>query len=942
MIQPGEQHNEPYRRLAEVNRALTTSLDFNEVLDLIVENAAHLVDARISLLLLVDKDGLLRIRAARGIEPEFGTSFSGKMEEDVIRKLHAYLPVSSNETIASVPVIAKHSLNGLLVVVPALPLNEEKEWQLSALADQAAIALGNARLYEMELAEANRQKDETLEALHASNKRIKRILESITDLYYSLDREWRFADVNKQTENRFGKTRQELIGRVIWELFPNAVDSDFYTQLHKALDENVAVHVELPSKIVPGAWFEVNAYPTQQGLSVYLRDITERKAAEVTSHLLAAIVESSDDAIISKDLNGVISSWNKGAERLFGYTAEETIGHPVTMLIPPDRFNEEPSILERIRSGRKVDHYETVRRRKDGRLVDVSLTVSAVKTESGKVVGASKIARDITEQKRADKEIRFQASLLNAVQQAVVATDLQGKVIYWNSFAEGLYGWTAAEAMGSSIIALTPAIDSKEKAREIFFLLKSGQSWSGELLLQKRDGSTFPAMITDSPIIDEKGDLIGVVGISVDITHLKRIEAERHKLLEREQQARAEAEEANQLKDEFLATLSHELRNPLNVVIGYSEILRRSDDSQNPRFVRKAAEVIRRNALAQSQLVSDLLDLSRLQMAKLTLNRQPVSLTTVIADAIETVKAEAEDKNITLDLEVAQELLIVEGDPIRLSQIAWNLLNNAVKFTPSGGRVRICLCEEGDDARLFIEDTGQGITPEFLPYVFEIFRQADASDERRQGGLGIGLALVKQLTELHGGRVIAESQGVGSGARFIVWIPLQKLAISTGAVEKTNTTTALDKKSILVVDDSRETTEMLSKLLEMEGAFVETARSGLEALTLAADKKFDLLISDISMPEMDGYQLLSKLRRLPSMADVPALALTGHGRPSDIDRALQSGFAGHVAKPLDLDKLLIRIRQLIERRTNFRSAGTAASTLNSAQKMIWHPPEDIC
>ncbi len=651
MVQPGANSNEPYRRLAEIYRALTTSLNFNEVLSLIVENAAQLVNARISLLLLVDEDGLLRIRAARGIEPEFAASFSGRMEEDVIKKLHVSLVVASNESLASVPVIAKPSLNGLLVVVPAFPLNEEEEWQLSALADQAAIALGNARLYEIELAEANRARDETLEALRASNKRINLILESITELYYSLDREWRFTDVNKQTEVRFGKTRQELIGKVIWELFPNAVDSDLYTQLHKALDEKVAVHFELPSKIVPGAWFEANAYPSHRGLSVYLRDITERKEAEVTSQLLAAIVESSGDAIVSKDLNGIISSWNKGAERLFGYAEEETIGQPVTILIPPDRFDEEPSILERIRSGRKVDHYETVRRRKDGSLVDVSLTVSAIKNEYGKIIGASKIARDITQRKRAQEEIRFQASLLSAVEQAVIATDLEGTVIYWNSFAEGLYGWTAAEAIGSNIIALTPAIDSKEKAREIFSLLKSSQSWSGELLLRKRDGSTFPAMITDSPILDEKGALIGVVGVSIDITHLKRVEDERTQLLEREQQARAEAEKANQLKDEFLATLSHELRNPLNVVVGYSEILRRSEDAQNPRFV-------------------------------LTLNWQPVSLTTVIADAIETVKAEAEEKNITLDLVVAEQVLIVDGDPVRLGQIAWNLLNNAVKFTP--------------------------------------------------------------------------------------------------------------------------------------------------------------------------------------------------------------------------------------------------------------------
>jgi PAS domain S-box-containing protein len=834
------------------------------------------------------------------------------MEEDVIKKLRESLVVDPKETLASVPVIAMHSLDGLLVVVRQTPLSEEEQWQLSALADQAAIALRNARLYEMELAEANRELDETLEALRASNKRINRILESITDLYYSLDRDWRFTDVNKQTEVRFKKTRDELIGSVIWDLFPEAVDSLLFPQFHKAINENVPVHFELPSKIVPGAWFEAHAYPSKNGLTVYLREITERKTGEATSRLLAAIVESSDDAIISKDLNGIINSWNNGAQRLFGYTAEEIVGRPITVLIPPDRHDEEPALLERIRSGLRVEHYETVRQRKDGSLIDISLTVSPVRDEFGNVVGASKIARDITADKRAQEEIRFQASLLSAVEQAVIATDLEGTVVFWNSYAEGLYGWSAAEAIGCNIMALTPASDSMEQAKEIFSALKAGRSWSGELILQKHDGSTFPAMITDSPILDAKGDLSGVVGVSIDITHLKRIEEERARLLEREQQARAEAEDANRLKDEFLAMLSHELRNPLNVVIGYSEILRRGEDSQNPGFVRNAAEVIRRNALAQSQLVSDLLDLSRLQMGKLTLNRQPVSLTTVISDAIETVKTEAEIKNISVDLDVADEVLIVDGDPIRLGQIAWNLLNNAVKFTPSGGHVRISLCEEGDNARLLVEDSGQGIAPEFLPHVFEIFRQAEAGTERRQGGLGIGLALVKQLTDLHGGRVTAESKGIGNGARFIVSIPLHKLAISNTRMGTKSATGALNKKFILVVDDSRETTEMLGKLLEMEGAYVKTARSGLEALEIAAGKTFDLVISDISMPEMDGYQLLRRLRRLPSMANVPAVALTGHGRISDVDRALKEGFAKHFTKPLDLDKLLTTVRLLTD------------------------------
>jgi PAS domain S-box-containing protein len=916
MASQDAQQKEPYRRLAEINRAITTSLNFDEVLNLIVKSAAQLVTARATVLLLVDKDGLLRIRAAVGISAELMASFSGRMEEEVIEKLHESLAIAPGESLDSVPVIAKHSLTGLLVVARDHSLNEEEEWQLSALADQAAIALQNARLYEMELAEANRERDETRSALRRSNKRINKILESITDIYYSLDRQWRFIDINRQTEIRLGKSRTELIGKVIWELYPHAVGSPIYEQLHKAMDQSVPVHFEVASKIVPGAWFEAHAYPSKDGLTVYLRDITQRRDAEVTRRELAAIVESSQDAIVSKDLNGTIISWNKGAEHLYGYSANEALGQPVTMLIPADRFDEEPTILDRIRRGESIEHYETIRRHKDGRLLDISLTISPVRDEKGKIVGASKIARDITERKRALEQIRFQARLLDAVEQGVIATDLEGKVLYWNTFAEGMYGWSTKEAVGSRIMDLTPAATSRAKANEIFARLREGLSWSGELLLQRRDGSSFPAMITNSPIVNEKGVLIGIVGVSQDITDLKRTEEERARLLELEQQARAEAEEANRLKDEFLATLSHELRNPLNVVIGYAEILRRGEP-QTLEFVTNAAEIIRRNALSQSQLVSDLLDLSRLQMGKLTLTRRPISMATIIRDSIETVEAAALAKQITFDLNITSDALVVDGDPIRLEQIAWNLLNNAVKFTSTGGRVSISLSEDDDCVQLLVEDNGQGILPEFLPHVFEIFRQADAGTARRQGGLGIGLSLVRQLAELHGGRVSAKSAGPGMGASFAVWIPLRKLAIPVaGVTEEKDTTGALKNRSILVIDDSFETTEMLGTLLEMEGAQVETARGGSEALSLAAGRRYDLVISDISMPDMDGYQMLRKLRALPSMDGVPALALTGHGRVSDVERARREGFAAHFTKPLDIDKLLQTVRELTEENTS--------------------------
>jgi|GEM_PF-504546 len=911
----GSEKKDPYRRLAEINRAITTSLNFDEVLNLIVTNATQLVDAHICLLLLVEKDGQLRVRSSLGVDQELAEAFVGHMEEDVIRRLHQLLDLGPFETLTSVPIIAKQSLNGMIVVARKTPLTEEEDWQLSAIADQAAIALWNARLYEIDLGEANRERDRTIEALVSSNKRITKILSSITDLFYSLDRDWRFTDVNRQTEIRFQKSRDELIGRSIWDVFPKASESLLYPNFHKAVAEQRPIHFELPSKLVEGVWFEAHAYPSADGLTVYLRDITERKEGEVTSHLLASIVASSDDAIISKDLNGVISSWNKGAERIFGYTAEEAIGQPILILIPPDRVDEEPVILSRICAGLPIDHFETVRRRKDGALINVSITVSPVRDELGTIVGASKIARDITGRKQAEREIAFQARLLNAVEQAVVATDLQGKILFWNAFAESLYGWTTTEAIGANIFDRVLPRDSLEQAKEIFSFLQDGQSWSGELLLRRKDGSTFPALVTDSLINNDKGLPIGVVGVSIDISERKNAEEEKAKLLEREQVARAEAEGANKVKDEFLATLSHELRNPLNVVIGYSEILRRSETPGAQTFVTKAADVIRRNALAQSQLVSDLLDLSRLQTGKLAINRQTVSLSTIINDAIETVKAEADEKAITLDLfvEADNQDLIVEGDPVRLGQIAWNLLNNAVKFTGSGGRIQISLKRVDNIAELIVEDTGQGIPPDFLPHVFEIFRQADSSSARRQGGLGIGLALVKQLAERHGGWVRAESEGKGKGARFTVFLPLRAAALGQLSADVESYAGGLTDKSILVVDDSSETTEMLSRLLQMEGASVKTARSGAEALGLANKHPFDLVISDISMPEMDGYQLLQNLRALDRMANVPAIALTGYGRRSDVDRASKEGFAEHLTKPLDLEKLLESVRKLTKK-----------------------------
>jgi PAS domain S-box-containing protein len=393
-----------------------------------------------------------------------------------------------------------------------------------------------------------------------------------------------------------------------------------------------------------------------------------------------------------------------------------------------------------------------------------------------------------------------------------------------------------------------------------------------------------------------------------------KAEAEREQLLQSEQEARDAAEKANQLKDEFLATLSHELRNPLNVILGYSELLLRMPEiEQSPRLVQMG-EALRRNAQSQSQLINDLLDLSRLQRGKISLNQEPVSLAAIIDNAVETVRADASAKGINIRLNAGDQLLLVDGDRLRLQQIAWNLLNNAVKFTPAGGSIEIGLNGENHNAVLVVSDTGQGIDRSFLPHVFEMFRQADGSNRRLHGGLGIGLALVRQLVELHGGAISAESQGTNKGSRFTVRLPL----LGETATRATSVLTSsagvklnlLPQTNVLIVDDSEDTIVMLEELLKISGANVMTARNGAEALRIAQENEFDVILSDISMPEMDGFEFLRRLREIEGRQDVPVVAITGFGRKDDIERASAAGFHSHLTKPLNLEALAEILQKL--------------------------------
>lgn len=391
------------------------------------------------------------------------------------------------------------------------------------------------------------------------------------------------------------------------------------------------------------------------------------------------------------------------------------------------------------------------------------------------------------------------------------------------------------------------------------------------------------------------------------------LEASEEKLrlmLAQEQGLRQIADDANRLKDEFLATMSHELRNPLNVILGYSELLLRTEQIKASPQLLQLSEALRRNALAQSYLIRDLLELSRLRSGKLTLNCETVSLMTAVNNAFETVRTDAQAKKIEIEISAPPEPLFVEGDLLRLEQVVWNLLANAVKFTPAGGKVSVRLDRKDDQVLLIVDDTGQGIDAAFLPSVFEMFRQGDARASREHSGMGIGLALVQQLVQLHGGSVIAQSEGRGRGTRFTVSFPENTESFKGAALPPVTAFEALNELTVLAVDDDEDTTALLRYLLEMNGAKVTTANSGRDALDLARDLNFDVVLSDISMPSMDGFEFLRRLRSLPGKENVPVVALTGFGRKEDIEHAESEGFIAHLTKPFDVGTLLAFLAKL--------------------------------
>ena len=471
---------------------------------------------------------------------------------------------------------------------------------------------------------------------------------------------------------------------------------------------------------------------------------------------LAAIIASSDDAIISKDLNGVITSWNVAAVRMFGYTPDEAVGKHITLIIPDERRAEEDYVIGQVRAGLGIDHYETVRRRKDGSMLEVSLTVSPIRNVNGDVIGASKIARDISTSKRLQREAMRLAAIVSSSDDAIVSKDLNGIIQTWNPGAERLFGYTAEEAIGKSITMIIPEERLAEET-EVLSRVRAGLSVEHfETVRHRKDGTPIDISLTVSPVRSPGGQIIGASKIARDITEQRRLAAA--------------AEAASRMKDEFLAVLSHELRTPLNTVLGYARMLKRDDARMSGDVRARALDALERNADMLTRLVNDVLDTSRIVAGKLRLTLDTCPVQQFVHEAVETVRPAAEANGVDLESAVAPGLTVF-GDRDRLQQVVWNLLSNGIKFTPEGGTVSVRAEQHGGAVHIAVKDSGIGIPPEHQPYIFQRFWQADTSVSREHGGLGIGLALARHLVEMHGGTIAVESPGSGGGTIFTVTLP---------------------------------------------------------------------------------------------------------------------------------------------------------------------------
>ena len=910
----------------------------------------------------------------------------------------------------------------------------------------------NLKLAQLRQAAAQQERVLRVEA-QTAQANLESVLSEINDQFLVLDREWRYTYVNDRVVEITGKQKQELLGKSVWELFPQTVDTQFYTEVHRAVAWQQPVQFEYfysPWQ----RWFENRVYPGENGVTIFVAEITDRKQAEkalrkseerfrqmaetiqdvfwITDFRVpqilyvspayeqiwgrcreelyhnysvwgetlhpddrervqaiaascqdqdiveneyrivrpdgsirwirdrgfalrdetgqtyqvvgvaqditknkqaeAALLESENRfRLATRAVDALVFDWDLQAdevyrsEKLYPLVGVRPEDAPLTSewwrdrIHPDDLARLQPQMPNLLASPNNLYDSEYRVRHEDGHWVDVWERGCLIRDQNGQVIRIVGSTADITSRKQAeatlrdaygalrDRETRLRLIVESAKDYAIFTLDMAGQITSWNSGAQRLLGYEEAEIVGQhGRMIFTPEdiVLGKPEA-EMRTALTQGRA-ENERWHVCKDGSRFWGSGLAMPLRDAADQIQGFLKIMQDKTEQRQAQQEREQLLAREQTAREQAETANRIKDEFLAVLSHELRTPLNPILGWSRLLRHS--KLDAKKTAHALETIERNAKLQTQLIEDLLDVSRILRGKLSLNIVPVNLVSTIESAIETVRLAAEAKAIQIQTVFDPTVGQILGDSARLQQVIWNLLSNAVKFTPAGGQVNIRLERRGTQAQIQVSDTGKGIPPDFLPHVFEYFRQADGTTTRRFGGLGLGLAIVRHLVELHGGTVQAASQGEGQGATFTVQLPIMKVDNGMSAAEApallTDSSHPLQGIRVLVVDDEADTRDLVTFIIKEAGAIVTAVASAIAALEACAQAQPDVLVSDIGMPEMDGYMLIRQLRSQPQGQQILAIALTAYAGEIDYRQALAAGFQQHIPKPVEPVQLI--------------------------------------
>jgi len=776
-------------------------------------------------------------------------------------------------------------------------------------------------------------------------------LSSIGDAVIVTDRDGNVTFLNPVASDLTGWQLEEAVGQPLEIVFP-IINEETRLKVENPVEKvfrekrivELANHTSVITKDGREIPVEDSAAPIRVtpdgdivGAVLVFRDVTAARRALEDHLYLSAIVESSHDAIIGNDLNGIVTSWNQGAEKLYGYTAEEIIGESLSILIPAENSDELPSVMKKLSHGERIENFETERVRKDGSRFMVSLTISPITNEYGKVVGASKIARDITSAKRYETGLRFLADASKVMSELLDVRSTFQKVASlavpntadWCAvhvlddtgnpermaishidaervqLAEDLYEryppspdaptglWNVLRSGQPELIphVSDDMLEAAAKSEEHLRILRELGLRSYICIPLKNKQGTFGAITFASA---ESGRVYSAEDLAMaeDLAHRASIAIENARLYEK-------VREAHRRKDEFLAMLSHELRNPLAPIRSGLEIL-----SMEPANNRETLQVMQEQVDHVVRLVDDLLDVSRIMQGKIELRKNSCELTELVKRSSDVIRPLLISREQSFQCALPSQPVWLKADPVRLVQVIENLLSNASKYTDVGGRIELFVeCDEGQ-VEIAVSDTGVGIDAELLPQVFELFTQSSRSLDRAQGGLGIGLTLVQRIVEMHGGTVKAHSEGAGKGSTFVVLLPTVP---TPDQIEKKSVPSAeIPRRRILVVDDNVGAAKMLLMLLKKLGDHeVEIAHDGNTALAQTEPDKagFDVVFLDIGLPEMNGYQLCQALRKRPTFQETVIVALTGYGRIEDRQKSHAAGFDEHLVKPPSIDQI---------------------------------------